>query len=79
MPHSFKLSRRIARFRAPVAVAFLLSLAACNDDSFNPDRSTTPDPVDQVPLGADDGESPVETGRALVLTFSQQRRRELAG
>jgi len=56
MPHSFKLSRRIARFRAPVAVALLLSLAACNDDSFTPDRSTTPDPVDQVPAVAEDGE-----------------------
>jgi hypothetical protein len=56
MPHSFKLSRRLARFRAPVAVVLLLSLAACNDDSFNPDRSTTPDPVDQVPAVADDGE-----------------------
>jgi hypothetical protein len=56
MPHSFKLSRRIARFRAPAAVALLLSLAACNDDSFNPDRSATPDPVDQVPAVASDGE-----------------------
>jgi hypothetical protein len=54
MPHSFKLSRRIARFRALGAVAVLLGLAAC-DNSLNPDRSTT-DPVDQVPAAGDDGD-----------------------
>ena len=57
MPHSFKLSRRIARFRAPVAAALLLSLFACNSaDNFNPDPSTTADPVDQGPLLTDDGD-----------------------
>lgn len=46
MPHSFKLSRRIARFRAPVAAALLLSVFACNSaDSFTPDPTTTADPV----------------------------------
>ena len=61
MPHSFKLSRRIARFRAPVAAALLLSLVACNSadsfnaDSFNPDPSTT-DPVDPGPVLTDDGD-----------------------
>ena len=54
MPHSFKLSRRIARFRAVGAVTLLVGLAAC-DNSLNPDRSTT-DPVDQVPVAGDDGD-----------------------
>jgi hypothetical protein len=41
MPHSFKLSRRIARFRAPVFTAFILTLVACNStDSLNPDASS---------------------------------------
>jgi hypothetical protein len=57
MTHSFKLSRRIARFRAPVGAALLLSLFACNSaDTFNPDRSTTGDPVDQGPALTDSGE-----------------------
>jgi hypothetical protein len=48
MTHSFKLSRRIARLRPTLTAALLLFLVACdNADSFNPDRSTTPDPVDQ--------------------------------
>jgi hypothetical protein len=34
-----------------------LSLLACDStDSLNPDRSTTPDPVDQGPALTDDGE-----------------------
>jgi hypothetical protein len=55
-----------------MAVALLLSLAACNDDSFNPDRSTTPDPVDQVPAAvADDGEiQAVPVAPELATSFS---------
>ena len=57
MPHSFKLSRRIARFRAPVAAALLVSLFACNSaDRFNPDPSTTADPVSEGPVLTDDGD-----------------------
>ncbi len=47
MPHSFKLSRRIARLRALLTAALVLALAACGADSFNPDSSTIPDPADQ--------------------------------
>jgi CBS domain-containing protein len=73
MSHSFKLSRRIARFRALGAVALLLGLAAC-DDSLNPDRSTTADPIDQVPVAGDDGsvamvtpEAPLEEAASILL------------
>jgi hypothetical protein len=49
--HSFKLSRRIARLRAPVFAAVILTIAACNTaDSFNPDTSipaTASDPGSQ--------------------------------
>jgi hypothetical protein len=68
MPHSFKLSRRFARFRALGAVTVLLSLAAC-DDSLNPDRSTT-DPVDQVPVAGDDGDITLVTPAAPTLASS---------
>jgi hypothetical protein len=57
MPHSFKLSRRIARFRAPVAAALLLSLFACDSaDTFNPDPTTTADPAEQGTTFTDGGE-----------------------
>jgi len=56
MTHSFKLSRRIARLRAPIAAALILALAACDSaDPLNPDSSTNPDPVDQGPVIGDDG------------------------
>jgi hypothetical protein len=59
MPPSFKLFRRIARFRAPVAVSLLLSLFACDGaDSFNPDSSTTTDPADQGPVVTESDEVP---------------------
>lgn len=69
MSHSFKLSRRFARFRALGAVTLLLSLAAC-DDSLNPDRSTTPDPVDQVPAAGDDADVTLVTPDAPQLATS---------
>ena len=53
---SFKLSRRIARFRLPCASALLVALLACDSaDSLNPESSTTPDPVDQGATLNDDG------------------------
>jgi hypothetical protein len=60
MAQSFKLSRRIARFRLPMATALMVSLVACNgDDTLNPVPSTTTntdaEPVDQVLTLTDDG------------------------
>jgi hypothetical protein len=50
MTFTFKLSRRIARLRAPVVAAFLLSVAGCNStDSFNPDTSI---PAGAIPAGS---------------------------
>lgn len=46
MTHRFKLSRRIARFRAPVAAALLLTVVGCNQtDPFNTDSSAAPEAV----------------------------------
>ena len=58
MPQSFRLSRRIARLRALVAVMLVLGLAACDkSEAFNPDNSITPDAADQGPmLGAEEPE-----------------------
>lgn len=43
MTHFFKLSRRIARFRAPVLVVAMLVAAACDSaDPFTPDSNTLP-------------------------------------
>jgi hypothetical protein len=69
MPHSFKLSRRLARFRAFAAVALLLGAAAC-DDSLNPDRSTTADPIDQGPTIGDGTETAAITPTAPQLSSS---------
>jgi hypothetical protein len=60
MAQSFKLSRRIARFRLPIATALMVSLVACNgDDTLNPVPSTTTttgaEPADQVLTLTDDG------------------------
>jgi hypothetical protein len=57
MPHSFKLSRRIARFRAPLLILTSVALAAC--DSTEPQSSTIPEvadrpPADSVATTADD-------------------------
>ncbi len=50
MTYTFKLSRRIARLRAPVVTAFLLSVVGCNStDSFNPDNSI---PAGAIPTGS---------------------------
>lgn len=66
---SFKLSRRIARFRLLVVPALLVALVACdNADTFNPDGSTTPDPVDQGPALTDDGVEVVTLDEPEVAT-----------
>jgi hypothetical protein len=53
MSHSFKLSRWIARFRAPVAGALLVFLFACDSaDSFDPNPSVTAEPVGETELTA---------------------------
>jgi hypothetical protein len=51
MSHRFKLSRRIARLRAPVLTLSLAALFGCdNADSFNPDSSLQPDAADEIAL-----------------------------
>jgi hypothetical protein len=48
MTYTFKLSRRIARLRAPVVAAVVLSLIGCNStDSLAPTSGTQPETVDQ--------------------------------
>lgn len=49
MSHGFKLSRRIARFRAPLFAVLVIAAFGCdNDNSFSPDSSTQPDaPLDE--------------------------------
>jgi hypothetical protein len=46
MTHSFKLSRRIARLRAPAAAAVILAFTACDTtNSLAPDASASPEAV----------------------------------
>jgi len=48
MAHTFKLSRRIARLRAPVFATIILTLVGCNNtDSLDPDGSTPAEAVDR--------------------------------
>ncbi|MFL5496139.1 MAG: hypothetical protein ACJ8DC_17270 [Gemmatimonadales bacterium] len=48
MTYTFKLSRRIARLRAPMFAALVLTLIGCNTtDSLAPTSSTPPEAVDQ--------------------------------
>jgi len=50
MIHSFKLSRRFARFRLPTVVLALAAVAACdNGNSFNSDSSTQPGVNEALP------------------------------
>jgi hypothetical protein len=67
--HSFKLSRRIARLRAPAFVAAILTAAACNSsDSFNPDTST---PLTPPEAGLPDEGSPATAdGPSLATSFA---------
>ena len=71
MPHSFKLSRRIARFRTPLLAFLVLAFAGCDSsDSLNPD-STTPESVDlgptADPISSIEEDTPVEEDGALQL------------
>jgi len=68
MTHSFKLSRRIARLRAPVFAAVLLTVAACAaTDSLNPDASTPPTTSDP---GSETGGQPVPgDGTSFATSF----------
>jgi len=66
--HSFKLSRRIARLRAPVLVAVMLTAAACNsDDPFTPDNNTLTPPSE--PNTQDGGQELTEIGPSLATSF----------
>jgi hypothetical protein len=48
MTHSFKLSRRIARFRAPLFAILILTLAACDSsDTLEPESGALADPLGQ--------------------------------
>ena len=48
MTYTFKLSRRLARLRAPAIAAIALALIGCNStDSLDPNSSTQPETVDQ--------------------------------
>ena len=56
MTYTFKLSRRIARLRAPLFAALLIALTGCdNANSFGPDTSgaTDPGPTTGGPLAAE--------------------------
>ena len=60
MTHSFKLSRRIARLRAPAIITTILTLAACsNTDSLAPDGGA---PSRAVNLGSPAGVAIVPAG-----------------
>ncbi len=54
MTYTFKLSRRIARLRAPLVAALVFALSGCNStDSLNPDSSSPAEPAGQgSPAGA---------------------------
>ena len=74
MPHSFKLSRRIARLRAPMLAALALAFGACESaDSFDPGNSTPPNTIDQTSATGDgtDGAAldPVDAP-ALAVSYS---------
>jgi hypothetical protein len=54
MTYTFKLARRIARFRAPLIAAAALTLSGCNaSDTLNPDNSSPPEAV--APGSTNDG------------------------
>lgn len=83
MPHSFKLSRRIARLRLPLFAVLALSLAACDSaDSLNPETSTpegvdlgpTADPISQIeedtPLQEDTPAMMAPAGEPVLASVS---------
>ena len=72
MSHSFKLSRRIARFRLPAVALMLATVVGCdNGSSFNSESSTQPGvneltPADQTP--SIDEATPTPDGSETPLT-----------
>ena len=64
MYQSFKLSRRIARFRAPVLALLVVAFFGCDStNSFNPDSSTQPDAGQDAapdPLSTIDEVTPID-------------------
>jgi hypothetical protein len=73
MTHSFKLSRRIARLRAPILVTVLLGFAGCdNADPLNPDTSADPTSLAEEAAGPNEvGAAPVEAAEPVAsLTYS---------
>ena len=71
MPHRFKLSRRKARLRAPIAAALLLGLFACNDaDSFSSETNAPAavDPAAPVdPIALVDDDTPIQEDDVTLL------------
>jgi len=75
MPHSFKLSRRIARLRAPIVAALVLALLGCdNTNSFTPDASASPETLDlgtaTDPLSVIEEDTPVPEDAAGIQLAS---------
>jgi len=72
MTYTFKLSRRIARIRAPMVAALLFSLAGCNTtDSFTPNDNSPPE--NNAPELASPGapQLAATTGGIPIGTFDQ--------
>ena len=73
MPHSFKLSRRFSRLRAPFFATLILALACDGTNTLDPSSSITTDPIDEVaaaPLDLDEGASDIEVLSAAPQTAS---------
>jgi hypothetical protein len=87
MTHSYKLSRRIARFRALLMVALTFALVSCdNTESFSPDGSTdveAADPTASVDTLYFDDEAPIEEeeedGTQLTPVATPELARSFAG
>lgn len=88
MTNSFKLSRRLARFRALLTIALTLALVGCdNTESFSPDGSTHPEAGDPTtsadPISFGDDETPIEEeeedGTLLTPTATPELASSFAG
>jgi hypothetical protein len=70
MSHSFKLSRRIARLRAPLLAALSLAAVACGEsDVLNPDSSIAPGAPDQT-AAADEAITVAEAPATASASFA---------
>lgn len=70
MTHIFKLSRRIARLRAPLAAAIIFGFGACNPtDSFTPESSIPPTASDPGASSGVQG-SPVSDPSFATVSFA---------